>query len=164
MTRNEFPAAPDWIWLNANFPAGAGLRMGASMADVIRFCRGHLVYLATPYSMLVTDDDGKWDAIASLTVEIRTARWVRRLALDGITAISPILMACEICHADAEGDPDPLDDAFWAAWCQPLLSRSGVVVIPPMAGWEASRGVWREACWALRNNQPVFVIEEGAGL
>jgi len=157
----EFPTAPDWAWLDSAFPAGTGLRMGCTMAEVIRHCRGRLAYMATPYSKLVVNDDGRWDMGLSMDVEARTAVLARGLAMCNITAISPILMACEICHSDYDGCLDPLDNAFWTAWCQPLLSRSDVVVIPPMDGWDASNGVWREVCWALGGGVPVFQIEEG---
>ena len=158
----EFPEDPDWDWLRQTFPAGTGLRFGVGLCDVIGQCTGRLAYLATPYSKLVVDDDGRWQADLSRIHEARASRWARALALDGITAISPILMACGICHADLEGYFDPLDNGFWAAWCQPLLRRSDTVIIPQMYGWQDSRGVWREACHALCHNQPVFVIEEGA--
>jgi Domain of unknown function (DUF1937) len=161
MVSFEFPAAPDWAWLREHFPRGTGLRSDCDLAEIIRFCLGRLAYMATPYSKLVVNDDGQWDMTLSMDVEMQTAVHARALAMCDITAISPILMACEICHSDCDGYLDPLDNTFWARWCQPLLSRSDVVVVPPMDGWDASNGVWREVCWALSCGVPVFQIEKG---
>lgn len=153
---------PDWPRLSAAYPGNVLLHVDCPLSDVASRVRGDLVYLATPYSRLVADGSGGWDRGLSLLLGTRAARWARALALEGVTAVSPIVMAVEICHADVEGLLDPLDDAFWSRWCQPLLSASAAVVVPPMVGWDQSAGVWREACWALRHNVPVYLIAEGA--
>jgi hypothetical protein len=153
--------APNWGKLFSIAPeTGAILTGPCDLAVVVRHARSRCVYLATPYSREVINDDLCWDVGLSMAVETRTARWARRMAIEGVTAVSPILQACAMCHADMEGHLDPLDDAFWSAWCQPLLRACGAVVVPPMPGWKASRGVWREVIWAIENNVPVYLLRD----
>lgn len=155
-----FPAVPDWDWLVASFPEGSSLRMGAGLDRAALHCRGRLVYLATPYSRLVTDANGNWRGDYSRYVATLTALEARRLADAGVTAISPISLACAMVHAGGAQGLDPLDQAFWTRWCRPLLNRCDVVVVPPLQGWRASDGVWHEVTEALRASKPVFVIAE----
>lgn len=154
----RFPPRPDWDWLRATYPGNVLLHVDCPLAAVAGHLRGRLAYLATPYSKLVVNDDLQFQRALAFDVEIRTARWARRLAVDGVTVASPILTVCAIIGADVEGHIDPLDDTFWTNWCRPMLTACGSVVIPPMAGWDESRGVWGEACWALRHNVPVWLI------
>jgi len=111
----------------------------------------------------VLNDDLQWDAGLSMEAGLRAARWQRLFALEGVSVVSPIVQACAMLDADVERTIDPLDDAFWRHWCQPMLMASGAVVIPPISGWDVSRGVWREACWALQHNVPVYLVAEGSG-
>lgn len=158
----RFPRNPDWGWLKDTYPDGVLLHVDFPFSTVVQRVKGQMGYLATPYSREVLNDDLQWDAGLSLQVETKTARWVRKFALEGVTVVSPVIMACSICHADPEGDVDPLDDAFWSRWCQPILAGCGAVIIPAMPGWDRSRGVWREACWALLHNVPVYLIAPGS--
>ncbi|MBQ4826580.1 DUF1937 family protein [Leisingera sp. HS039] len=158
----RFPRNPDWGWLKASFPGGVLLHVDCPFLDVVRRTAGRMAYLSTPYTNQVRDDDLQWDYGLSLDVETRTARWARAFAIEGCTVASPIVMACAMLNADVERQLDPLDDAFWARWCQPILSASGSVVVPAMDGWDQSRGVWREACWALQHNMPVYLVAEGS--
>lgn len=158
----RFPRDPDWAWLKATYPGGVLLQVDCRFMDVVRHLCGRMAYLATPYTKSVLDEDLQWDRGRSFDIEARTARWSRAFAIEGVTVVSPIVLACAICHADVEGHLDPLDDAFWSRWCQPMLSASGAVVIPAMDGWDVSRGVWREACWALRHNVPVYLVAKGS--
>ena len=95
------------------------LRSDARLGDVISHSRGCLSYLATPYSKLARDDDGAFSSAGSLECAARAARWARLLALEGITAVSPIIQAVEMVHVDVI-DPqlDPLDERFWEGWCR----------------------------------------------
>ena len=139
------------------------LRHDARLGDVISHSRGCLSYLATPYSKLARDDDGAFSSAGSLECAARAARWARLLALEGITAVSPIIQAVEMVHVDVI-DPqlDPLDERFWEGWCQPLLNACGGVIVPPIPGWKESEGIWVEVCAALRAQRPVFLIRPGA--
>ena len=159
---SQTPHEPDWQWLKARYPENILLHVDCPFMDVVQRASGCMAYLATPYTKAVLSDDLQWDCGLSIDVEVRTARWSRAFAIEGVTVVSPILMSCAICHVDIEGGLDPLDDAFWSRWCQPMLSASGAVVIPAMDGWDASVGVWREACWALRNNVPVYLVAKGS--
>jgi hypothetical protein len=154
----------DWPALIAAVPASrAILFRDASLEDVVSHVRSRCAYLATPYSRRVINDDLRWDAGMSAEVEDRTARWAWILGVAGVTAVSPILQACAMCHVDFEDYLDPLDDAFWSAWCQPLLAACGALIVPPMHGWDVSRGVWREVIWAIDYNVPVFLLRDERG-
>jgi hypothetical protein len=160
----DFPRKPDWDWLKATFPGNVLLRVDCPFIEVVRSVSGRMAYLATPYTRQVLNDDLQWDRCLSYDIETRTARWARAFAIEGATVASPIVLSCAIVHADPEDHIDPLDDAFWARWCQPMLSACGSVVIPAMDGWDVSRGVWREACWALQHNVPVYLVAPGSEL
>ena len=163
--RFKFPAEPDWGWLRATYPGGALLNVDASVSEVAARLRHAQAYLATPYSRQVVKEDGLWCRALSAQAELRAARWSRFFFIEGVTAVSPIVLSCAVCHADFEGHVDPLDDAAWSSWCQAMLAASGAVIVPPIDGWDQSRGVWRETCWALANNVPVFLVsaEERVG-
>lgn len=154
------PDRIDWAALRPLY-AGWGLRQDASLGDVAHHCRGHLTYLATPYSRQVVDhEDGAWDPNLSDDLGMVAAKWSRDLAIEGVTAISPILICVEMIARDFTGALDPLDHMFWSTWCRPLLRRSEVVIVPPIPGWDESLGVWQEVRWALMHQVPVFLISE----
>lgn len=136
------------------------VRFGAGPEAVARYSGGRLVYLATPYSKQVIGPGGVWDFGLSAEASVRAARWAAQVARHGATAVSPIVMAAEMCHSARL--LDPLDEPFWGRWCAPLLAASGTVAVPAFAGWQRSRGIWREVCWALQHNLPVmFEAEAG---
>lgn len=158
-----FPQQPDWAWLKRTFTKGVLLRVDHPLDQVlIDAPRGRMAYLATPYSREVVDADLRFDFCLAASVELRAARWARLLALRGITAVSPITQASMICAADFDREIDPLDAVFWGRWCQPMLEASGSVIVPAIAGWDRSAGIWHEVCWALRHNVPVFLVKAGA--
>ena len=163
MSDFDLPHVRNWDAPALDAYAGACLfHRDARLADVISHCRGRLSYLATPYSKIARYDDGEFDPTESLECTVRAARWARLLALEGITAVSPIIQAVEMVHADfIDQQLDPLDVQFWEGWCRPLLSASGTVIVPPIAGWEYSDGIWVEVCEALRTQRRVFLIKPG---
>lgn len=160
-----FPRTLDWHCGNLTACEAAGLlHRDVPLADVIAHCRGGLAYLATPYSRLVCGDAGIFDESASYECSFQAARWSRLLALEGVTAVSPIIQAAELLHADQlEGLLDPMDAQFWEAWCRPLLLASDVVIVPPQPGWQESEGIWGEVCHALLRNRQVFLIADDRG-
>lgn len=124
------------------------------------------VYLATPYT-LRAQVNAKWSHEASLHVSAQAARELGRLARVGVTAVSPIVQSAEMVHAEIfervrdVGALDPLDQAFWAKWCQPMLNVCSALVVPDIDGWEDSLGVHREVMWTLREtNRPIFFYAE----
>lgn len=143
------------------------LHVGAGVDVVARHARGRLVYLATPYSREAVTVAGAWNFGRSVEVVVRAARAARGYALAGVSAVSPVVMAGEMCHADhACGGAavlDPLDAVFWERWCRPLLHSSAALAVPALPGWAQSRGIWREVLWALERNVPVFVEAGGVG-
>jgi hypothetical protein len=156
----RFPAEPDWSNpLLVQFEQAQLLYRNASLVDVVAGAQGHMSYLATPYSKVCVKESGDWDQVESLLCAGRAARWSRLLAVEGITAISPIIQSVEMVHVDFDDWLDPLDAKFWTDWCQPLLNACGSVIVPPIAGWRASQGVWQEVVSALRGSRPVFLID-----
>ena len=128
------------------------------MSVVARNCMGELAYLATPYTKLAANSE-RFSELASERCSIHAAVWAAALAVEGVTAVSPIVQAHEMVMSGLVGDQmDPLDAAFWERWCRPLLTASGVVIIPPIKGWQDSAGIWAEVCQALKLQKRVFVI------
>lgn len=146
--------------------AQAGLfHRDARLADIVAHCRGRLSYLATPYTKLARYDDGEFDPTESLECAMRAARWARLFALEGVTAVSPIVQAVEMVHADfVDQRLDPLDVYFWEGWCRPLLNAAGAVIVPPLSGWDGSDGIWAEVREALSAQRPVFLVRPGENL
>lgn len=153
-------AVPDWPALVATVPSVILRR--ADPARIARDCRSRQMYLATPYTRVVQDENGAWCAERSGLAGLEAARWLARLAVLGVSAVSPILQAVEMVGSGVEPDLDPLDEDFWTRWCAPLLQASGGVIVPPLPGWDRSRGVWHEARAALSANQPVYLVEPGS--
>lgn len=145
------------------------VRFGATAAVVAQHCRGGLVYLATPYSREVTDEAGRFQRGQSLEMALYAAHHVALLAGRGITAISPVVLSVEAVEAalvlgEWSNRLNPLDADFWEKWYRPLLSRCDAVVVPDIAGWSRSRGIWAEVTWAITGRAvPVFVYGDAEG-
>jgi hypothetical protein len=145
------------------------VRFGATAAVVTQHCRGCLVYLATPYSREVTDEAGRFQRGQSLEMALYAAHHVALLAGRGITAISPVVLSADAVEAalvlgEWPDRLDPLNAPFWDRWCRPLLSRCDAVVVPDIAGWSRSRGIWAEVTWAITGRAiPVFVYGDAEG-
>lgn len=156
------PFAPDAMpgWFELLRAGNPLVRFGASPERVASVAWGQ-VYLATPYTREVVGPRG-WDRGLSLRMQAYAARAQLRLALVGVTAVSPIVQAAEMVQAaetevgPGEG-PDSLDPVFWTRWCAPMLAASSAVAVPEIPGWERSQGVWHEVHVALGRNLPVFV-------
>ncbi|MBC7154577.1 MAG: DUF1937 family protein [Rhodobacteraceae bacterium] len=159
------PIRRDWGHAALDAYAGAHLLVrGVGPDEVARLAGGRLAYLATPYSKIACCNFGAWHAHASIEAAVRAARWARELALLGVTAVSPVIQAVEMVHANVDNPLNPLDAEFWGRWCQPLLDASGLVVVPPIPGWRESDGIWREVRAALCSNRQVFLIGENGGV
>ena len=165
---NRFLDTPDWGSPHiVRFGQSELLNLDASLADVVSHARGRLCYLATPYSKIALCDRGAWHQGASLEAAAHAARWAKALAVEGVTAVSPIVQAVEMIHGDLADMIDPLDAVFWEGWCRPLLMACDVVIVPPIPGWAESQGIWREVWAALYSHRypspRVFLIGEGEG-
>lgn len=140
------------------------LHVGADLGAVALHDRAGLWYLATPYSLEVVDDAGRWCPVAALHIAGQAACWAERLRRVGVTAISPIVQSDRMVRRwgfDAGGDPvaDPLDGDAWVRWCRPLLCACDGVIVPPVEGWQRSVGIWGEVVFALSGNRRVFLLE-----
>lgn len=155
MNRFDPAGVPDWAALADSAWGGGLLAEGVGLAQAASVLRGSLVYLATPYSREVVED-GRFVPYLSDKMGDEAALWSRRLALQGVTAVSPIVAAVAML---GWGGIDPLDQVFWTNWCRPLLQGCDAVVIPPIPGWDRSQGVWVEALVALRSNRRVLLLQ-----
>lgn len=161
----EFSPDPDWSALHEF--EGLTLLRDIGVAELAARFRGRLIYLATPYSRRAVDENGAWCLYRSMTAAAEASAWAWRFARAGLTAVSPVMLSAQMVqdeyaaehpHADALG---PLDHAAWETWCRPMLAAAELVAIPPIDGWDVSRGVWRETVAALAVNKPVIVMGEG---
>ena len=146
------------------------LNVGQSAQSVAaRFGGRQPVYLATPYSRVVLRDGDQWDYGRSVQAMMDAGRAAGDLMACGVTALAPVAQRCVMVHARGQfrgttrggvewsNGIDPMDAAGWADWCQPILNVCGAVVVPDLAGWDQSRGVWAAVRFAVRRNVPVFV-------
>ena len=146
------------------------VHVGQSAESVaLRFGGRQPVYLATPYSRVCLDASGLWDYGRSVRAMMDAGRAAGDLMAWGVTAFAPVAQSCVMVHArghfsgTARGGVewsngiDPLNAAAWAAWCRPMLNVCGAVVVPNLAGWDQSRGIWAEVSHAIDRNIPVFV-------
>lgn len=155
------PVVIDWAMLSGLYSGSGLLMLDAAFEDVLRHARSSLAYLATPYSKEVLDARGQWSAVRSELLGHEAATWAGHLAVNGVSAISPIIQSSWMVSADFAHNIDPLDDVFWINWCRPLLVKADLIIIPPLNGWDRSRGIWHEVWQALHNNKPVLQIRPG---
>ncbi|MCG7520866.1 DUF1937 family protein [Ruegeria sp. Ofav3-42] len=162
MSDLAMPCVRNWSHPSLDNFAKAGLfHYSKSFSDVVTACRGRLCYLATPYTKVAVDADGAWDASASLECAVLAARCARALALEGVTAVSPIIQAAEMINADIISQAlDPLDGGFWLRWCWPLLNSADAIIVPDFDGWAESDGIWAEVRAALTTNRRVFLLDQ----
>lgn len=150
-------------WLSLKSQRLPHLFIGGMTVMMAERLRGGLVYLATPYTEQVKTG-GEFDDYRSEVAGALAARWTLRLAVAGVTAVSPIALAVAMLREDRERALRPLDDDFWTAWCRPMLTACCAVAVPMVPGWNASRGVWAEVTVALRAQLPVVLIRDGEGM
>lgn len=166
--------APGWGALMAEARMGLCplVRFGQSAERVAATWGGRQpVYLATPYSREVVGADGVWEYARSQEVAREAALCAAGLMAVGVTAISPIVQSAAMVHATCRfearrsrhfaGSIDPMDHDRWMTWCLPLLRACGAVVVPDLAGWDHSHGIWAEVLDAVSRNVPVLVYAEG---
>lgn len=157
----RFPKSPDWGCAAMEAYAESGLlAIDEPFERAASVCRGRLVYLATPYSKPVLDENGAWCLYRSSRLGQEAELWMTRFASIDVTAISPIAAAARMLELPM--GIDPLDQQFWTRWCAPILRASGVVVVPAIDGWRESDGVWHEATEALSANRPVLLLRAGS--
>ncbi len=163
MTDFVLPFAPDWDSpVLDNYGRACLFHRDASLADAVQHCRSRLCYLATPFPAQSDYIDGQWCAASAVESSVRAARWLRLLAVEGLTAVSPVSQAVELVQADhVDQQLDPMDDAFWTLWARPLLFACGAVIVPQVPGWRDSDAVWRDVRAALHVSRSVFLIRSG---
>lgn len=153
----RFPNRPDWDWLRLRYCGMNLLHCDADLLAVSRVMRGRWGYLATPFTGPVVQG-GRYRSAHADVLASEAAHWALWGAVNRMTLISPVVNSMAMLAQDLGGTCDPLDRDFWQSWCLPLLNGCGGVVVPPMAGWDRSDGVWRACCHALRHNTRVFLL------
>lgn len=156
------PARRDWADPVFDRLSGVGLFCyHQPFSRIVLECRGRLCYLATPYTKVVSSGSAwDWNPATSVEAAVRAARCSRALAVEGVTAVSPVIQSVEMIQSDIAGQSlNPLDGAFWKKWCAPLLRASEVVILPNLPGWAESDGVWAEVRYALNANTRVFLMD-----
>lgn len=111
---------------------------------MLNFEAKELIYVAAPYSHL---DPG--------VIEVRMeniTRYLAELSAYGIIAFSPLLMH----YCLNTGVDIPVDYGFWRNHCLTLLSKSDLLNVLMLPGWDTSEGVKDEIDFAKRNNIPIF--------
>lgn len=159
----DLPHQRNWQAPNLEAFENIGLFVkDAKLDEVVNLCKNRLCYLATPYTKIAQHDDGEFDPTESLDCATRAARWARLFALEGVTAVSPIIQSVEMVHSEfLEQSLDPLDVQFWEQWCFPLLRQSEAIIVPPVGGWDTSDGIWGEVRYALMSGRKVVTIYAG---
>ena len=133
------------------------VKFRANIGQIALMCRGRLCYLATPFSKMATRADGSLDFHGADQSARLAEHYVLEFALRGVTAISPISASWRAVQA-GPNKIDPLDSVFWEAWCLPLLNRCAAVIVPPILGWDESKGVAAEAMFCITHNVSLFVM------
>lgn len=139
----------------------AAVRFGVLPADMAKLAHGQ-VYLATPYTRRAAPR-GTFNMDAAEDAAREAAMVVRCLALDGVSAVSPIALAQAVirdtrewrgAHAAARL---ALDAEFWTRWCAPILQASTSVYVAAIPGWKESDGIRHEVREFLDRQRPVYV-------
>lgn len=151
------PTAADWAALRALFQGSGLLASDVPVNAAIAACLGDLVYLATPYSAHVVDEEGAFNFELSMEMALRAVPFMAAFAAGSVTALSPIVLADAMVWLDVP-QIDPLDHRFWTRWCAPLLHACAVVVVPPIDGWDRSSGVFNEVQTHLMRQRRVILL------
>lgn len=142
----------DWAALSAH---NAALMRVAPWPEAAALIPRGPVYLASPVTSYL--ERGLEDEAARLA-----SLWAAELLAQGLSPFAPAaqwvgaLMAAEGAARDRLL---AMSHAEWMRRCVPMLHAARALVIPPIPGWAASRGVWAEACLAVVRNTPVVIIE-----
>jgi hypothetical protein len=98
----------------------------------MRFPRGTLVYLATPYTAYVQ---------GHLTAYVRAAKLAAALLREGVSVYSPIAHM----HPLAEfGRLDLADRNLWRDLDDAILGKADMLLVAHLDGWDASEGIAHE--------------------
>lgn len=108
------------------------------------------IYLAAPY----TDSS---EIVRNSRAELASLA-AANLMQAGLEVFSPITHG----HAIAWNLPSSVahDHTFWMRQCLPMAERADVLVILPLEGWTASRGIVEEIAHASAHGVKVFMWTE----
>lgn len=108
-----------------------------------------MIYIASPYSH--PDENIRINRFKKVSL------YVADLVSKGYLAISPITYG----HTLLDYKEMPTDFEFWENFCIGLLSKSDVMYVYKLDGWDTSKGVLNEIKYAENNNIPiVYVVEK----
>lgn len=103
-----------------------------------------MIYIASPYSSVE-----KHQMVRNYT---EVSILVSKLVKAGIPAISPITYG----HTLLEFEDMPVDFGFWNEFCISILSKSDIMMVYMLPGWERSKGVKAEIDFCEKNNIKVI--------
>lgn len=137
----DFPAEPDWLWLGWFWEPVGLLNRRARLAEVAADAGGKLACLATPFANVCGGPGQAADAAMI---------WMDRAAAAGFLPLAPAYLAFEA----GRDVPEP----------EKVLGYSDLVIVPPVPGWQRSACVWQTVCLALRDQKPVYLLDETSQL
>lgn len=105
------------------------------------------IYLACPYTSPSAIEQADRVEIASAAAA--------EMMLEGHCVYSPITHGRHI----AQHLPQSVDYDFWMKQCKPLLMSADCLVVLPLPGWRASKGVMQEISWAREFKKNVIFLQ-----
>ena len=128
--------------------------------DAVGAERVRPVYLASPFTQLARLPEDAPSATGMLRASDRAGLWLGRLADEGVTAISPVVISVSMIMAGCR--LPPFDHHAWMQWCKPLMNAAPAILVAPVDGWRESEGIRAEVTWAWHWGVPVRLLAEAA--
>lgn len=139
------------------------VRRGASPASVGRATGGRMGFVCAPY-LADVQVGGEWRPERSVRLSILAARELRRLQMEGVSAICPAVLQAAMCEASGliPDAPPCLHRPSWDIWVRPFLAQAAFLVVPDIPGWQNCPDVLAQVMGALARNVAVHVYAGGA--
>ena len=146
-----------WRGLGVRYGGHDGLFCdGATRAQVVKMCKGALVYLATPMPFDLVHNDGAFNREKCGELVRLSSMLVADLARDGVTVIAPLVMAEDMLLSDMSRRVVHDDVIFWQSWARPIAHSAQAVIVPAWSGCVRSRHVLAVSSHMLRRNARLF--------
>lgn len=75
----------------------------------------------------------------------------------GDISVSPLILGLALIEKSGKDLPDSYE--FWSKFCKEFVSKSDIMYILNLEGWESSNGVKDEIQEAHRLNIPVYLVD-----
>lgn len=106
-----------------------------------------ICYLAGPYT-------SSSEAVRTIREHALTMA-AARLMDEGRVVFSPVTHGHQISYHLSTPD----DHDFWMRQCLPLLHAAQELIVLPLAGWQASKGLQAELAFFTEQKRPISVIQ-----